>query len=54
MAAVIPTIVSDHKSIDVVWSEAKQVGLIDSLLRNYYIPPVIFGKSYFLLSPASN
>ncbi|OBZ73327.1 hypothetical protein A0H81_07172 [Grifola frondosa] len=27
---------------DVVWSEPKQVGLIDSLLRNYYIPPLIF------------
>ncbi|KAI0314934.1 hypothetical protein OF83DRAFT_1085318 [Amylostereum chailletii] len=27
---------------DVVWPEAKQIGLIDSLIRNYYIPPVIF------------
>ncbi|KAG2148976.1 hypothetical protein DEU56DRAFT_87764 [Suillus clintonianus] len=27
---------------DVVWSEAKQVGLIDSILRNFYVPPVIF------------
>ncbi|KAI0631722.1 hypothetical protein C8Q77DRAFT_1219104 [Trametes polyzona] len=27
---------------DVVWSETKQVGLIDSLLRNFYIPPIIF------------
>ncbi|RPD56796.1 hypothetical protein L226DRAFT_538270 [Lentinus tigrinus ALCF2SS1-7] len=27
---------------DIVWSEAKQSGLIDSLLRNYYIPPVLF------------
>ncbi len=27
---------------DVVWPEAKQVGLIDSLFRNFYIPPVIF------------
>ncbi|KAI0641718.1 hypothetical protein C8Q79DRAFT_288783 [Trametes meyenii] len=27
---------------DVVWTESKQVGLIDSLLRNFYIPPVIF------------
>ncbi|KAG2073790.1 hypothetical protein BDR04DRAFT_1094371 [Suillus decipiens] len=27
---------------DVVWSESKQVGLIDSILRNFYIPPVIF------------
>jgi uncharacterized protein with ParB-like and HNH nuclease domain len=23
--------------------ETKQVGLIDSILRNYYIPPIIFG-----------
>ncbi|KZT03116.1 uncharacterized protein LAESUDRAFT_738446 [Laetiporus sulphureus 93-53] len=28
---------------DVVWPETKQSGLIDSILRNYYIPPVIFG-----------
>ncbi|KAI0776980.1 hypothetical protein BD413DRAFT_444302, partial [Trametes elegans] len=27
---------------DVVWTETKQVGLIDSLFRNFYIPPVIF------------
>ncbi|KAI9059484.1 hypothetical protein FKP32DRAFT_1531854, partial [Trametes sanguinea] len=27
---------------DVVWTEAKQIGLVDSLLRNFYIPPVIF------------
>ncbi|TDL23503.1 hypothetical protein BD410DRAFT_897552 [Rickenella mellea] len=27
---------------EVVWPESKQTGLIDSLLRNYYIPPVIF------------
>ncbi|KAI0791282.1 hypothetical protein C8Q75DRAFT_805632 [Abortiporus biennis] len=27
---------------EVVWPESKQVGLIDSLLRNYYIPPIIF------------
>ncbi|KAG8834310.1 hypothetical protein FRC17_009218 [Serendipita sp. 399] len=25
-----------------VWTEAKQVALIDSLIRNYYIPPIIF------------
>ncbi|ETW76345.1 hypothetical protein HETIRDRAFT_237652, partial [Heterobasidion irregulare TC 32-1] len=27
---------------DVVWPETKQIGLIDSIFRNYYIPPVIF------------
>ncbi|OSX63079.1 hypothetical protein POSPLADRAFT_1087352, partial [Postia placenta MAD-698-R-SB12] len=27
---------------DVVWPDTKQTGLIDSILRNYYIPPVIF------------
>ncbi|KAI0052779.1 hypothetical protein FA95DRAFT_1579796 [Auriscalpium vulgare] len=27
---------------DVVWPEPKQVGLIDSVFRNYYVPPVIF------------
>lgn len=30
---------------DVVWQEEKQSGLIDSVLRNYYIPPIIFGTS---------
>ena len=25
-----------------VWPEAKQIGLIDSIFRNFYIPPVIF------------
>jgi Protein of unknown function DUF262 len=29
---------------DVVWSEIKQIGLIDSIFRNFYIPPIIFGK----------
>ncbi|KAF8514206.1 hypothetical protein BU17DRAFT_52702 [Hysterangium stoloniferum] len=27
---------------DVVWPETKQIGLIDSIFRNFYIPPVIF------------
>ncbi|KAF8157943.1 hypothetical protein B0H34DRAFT_706813 [Crassisporium funariophilum] len=27
---------------DVVWPESKQVGLIDSIFRNFYIPPVVF------------
>ncbi|KAK7049388.1 hypothetical protein VNI00_005989 [Paramarasmius palmivorus] len=27
---------------DVVWSKEKQTQLIDSILRNYYIPPIIF------------
>ncbi|KAF8970915.1 hypothetical protein BDZ97DRAFT_1789327 [Flammula alnicola] len=27
---------------DVVWSETKQIGIIDSVFRNFYIPPVIF------------
>ncbi|KZT20510.1 hypothetical protein NEOLEDRAFT_1140615 [Neolentinus lepideus HHB14362 ss-1] len=27
---------------DIVWTEAKQSGLIDSILRHYYIPPIIF------------
>lgn len=29
----------------VVWPEAKQIGIIDSIFRNFYIPPVIFGSS---------
>jgi hypothetical protein len=28
---------------DVVWVESKQIGLIDSVFRNYYLPPIIFG-----------
>lgn len=34
---------TDVYATDVVWPELKQSGLIDSVLRNYYIPPVIFG-----------
>ena len=30
-------------STDVVWPETKQIGVIDSIFRNFYIPPVIFG-----------
>lgn len=28
--------------IDVVWPETKQIMIIDSIFRNFYIPPVIF------------
>jgi len=34
-----------HRVTDVVWSEIKQIGLIDSIFRNFYIPPIIFGNS---------
>ncbi|KAG5650584.1 hypothetical protein H0H81_011723 [Sphagnurus paluster] len=27
---------------DVVWPESKQIALIDSLFRNFYIPPIVF------------
>lgn len=27
---------------DVVWTEARQEALIDSLFHNYYIPPILF------------
>ncbi|KAG2018750.1 hypothetical protein CC2G_008144 [Coprinopsis cinerea AmutBmut pab1-1] len=27
---------------DVVWPDAKQISLIDSIYRNFYVPPVIF------------
>ncbi|KAA1476439.1 hypothetical protein DENSPDRAFT_843400 [Dentipellis sp. KUC8613] len=30
---------------DVVWPDSKQIGLIDSVFRHYYIPPVIFAVS---------
>jgi hypothetical protein len=39
--------------LDVVWAEAKQIGLIDSVIRNYYIPPLIFGKQTPTTYPAS-
>ncbi|KAF5345784.1 hypothetical protein D9758_011907 [Tetrapyrgos nigripes] len=32
---------------DVVWTESKQIGLIDSILRNFYIPPIIFAVNAF-------
>jgi hypothetical protein len=27
---------------DVVWPESKMIHLIDSIFRNFYIPPIIF------------
>lgn len=30
--------------LGVVWNETKQTGLIDSMLGNYFIPPIIFGE----------
>ncbi|KAF8326736.1 hypothetical protein F5887DRAFT_1288897 [Amanita rubescens] len=32
---------------DVVWPEGKQIGIIDSVFRNFYIPPVIFAVNTF-------
>ncbi|KAM6499060.1 hypothetical protein JOM56_004568 [Amanita muscaria] len=32
---------------EVVWPEAKQIGIIDSVFRNFYIPPVIFAVNTF-------
>ncbi|THU97548.1 hypothetical protein K435DRAFT_60783 [Dendrothele bispora CBS 962.96] len=32
---------------DVVWTESKQIGLIDSILRNFYIPPIIFAVNAY-------
>ncbi|KAF8174612.1 hypothetical protein K438DRAFT_1848583 [Mycena galopus ATCC 62051] len=32
---------------EVVWPESKQIGIIDSILRNFYIPPVIFAVNGF-------
>lgn len=38
-----PMLISScHSSPEVVWPETKQIGLIDSIFRNFYIPPVIF------------
>ncbi|KAF8897611.1 hypothetical protein BD779DRAFT_1432544 [Infundibulicybe gibba] len=30
---------------DVVWPVTKQIGLIDSIFRNFYIPPIVFAVS---------
>ncbi|EKM51372.1 uncharacterized protein PHACADRAFT_213209 [Phanerochaete carnosa HHB-10118-sp] len=35
---------------DVVWPEGKQMGLIDSLMRNYYVPPIIFGTGGIVIT----
>lgn len=36
---------------DVVWPEVKQIGLIDSIFHNFYIPPIIFCEHQLRLSP---
>jgi hypothetical protein len=28
-------------ALDVVWTEPKQIGLVDSLWKNLYVPPII-------------
>ncbi|KAH9939610.1 uncharacterized protein BXZ73DRAFT_17944, partial [Epithele typhae] len=38
--ALIPR--SSYYCLDVVWTRKQQCGLIDSLLRNFYIPPLVF------------
>ncbi|KAK0226775.1 hypothetical protein EDD85DRAFT_777452, partial [Armillaria nabsnona] len=35
----------EYQRVDVVWNDAKQSQLIDSLIHNYYIPPLIFAVS---------
>ncbi|KAJ7192694.1 hypothetical protein GGX14DRAFT_701320 [Mycena pura] len=32
---------------EVVWPESKQIGIIDSIFRNFYVPPVIFALNTF-------
>ena len=32
----------DLSHLDVVWPETKQIGLIDSIFRNFYVPPIVF------------
>ena len=34
-----------RESIDVVWADVKQMALIDSIYRNYHIPPILFSVS---------
>jgi hypothetical protein len=40
--------------VDIVWPEQKQIGLIDSVFRNYYIPPIIFGELTVFPYPISS
>lgn len=40
----------DEFGQDVVWRDQKQQQLIDSLMNNYYIPPLIFGECPFSCS----
>lgn len=28
--------------LDIVWTENKQMKLVDSLYHNYYVPPIVF------------
>ena len=37
---------------DVVWPESKQMGLIDSIFHNFYIPPIIFCECESRSSPS--
>ena len=36
-----------RNNTDVVWPESKMVGIVDSIFRNFYIPPIIFGEPPF-------
>jgi hypothetical protein len=29
--------------LGIVWSETKQMNLIDSIFHNFYVPPIVFG-----------
>ena len=31
-----------YRQLEVVWPEYKQMKLLDSLWRNYYVPPIVF------------
>ena len=37
-----PKLQRDYRFPDVVWPEAKQSKLLDSIYRNYYVPPIVF------------
>lgn len=32
-----------HLLSEVVWTTTKQIGLIDSIMHNYHVPPLVFG-----------
>lgn len=39
-----------QRNTGIVWDDAKQSGLIDSITMNYHLPPLVFGASCVILA----